>query len=332
VSVTRAFAAALAALLLAAAAPAAEPVPLKAKPLADSVVIRAGRPDSPSHAFARQFAEAVVLAANGALTLEVEESQGSVQNVMDAATRDGRYVFTAPPRVVAQAKRGEKPFERNPRYAEIRALFPLPSLTMHWLVRQDSGVKTLGDLAGQAFVPGVKGSFSERLTATALQVLGLEPRVQLIDIDASAAPAAVLAKQVSGLALAGAYPAPTVLELARATPLRLLGLSRDELQKVLAADDGTVAERVPRGTNPGIDEDVTTVAIPAAAFTTTRMSEATAYAITKAFWTEKAALDARSPPWQAVAPEAALALGVALHKGAQRYYAEAGLALPDGMH
>jgi TRAP transporter TAXI family solute receptor len=328
VSVTRAIAAALCgAALFAAAASAAESVPPKTKDAGDSVVIRAGRADSPTHAFARQFAEAVVLAANGALTLAVEESQGSVQNVMDAATGDGRIVFTAPPRVVMQAKRGDKPFQRNPRYSEIRALFPIPSLTMHWVVRQDSGIRSLGDLAGQSFVPGRKGSFSERLTATALQVLGIESQVQLIDIDASAAPAAVLSGQVSGLALAGAYPLPTVLDLARATQVRLLSLSRDELQKVIAADDGTVAQLVPRGTYAGVEEDVTTVAVPTAAFTTSRMSDAMAYAITKAFWAEKASLDAKSPPWRGVAATDVLTLGVKLHPGARRYYVEAGVPL-----
>lgn len=329
---TRALAAAICAAALWIAAPAladeAKPRSPAAHDASASVVVRAGKNESVNHAYALQFAEAVVLAANGALTLDVQESQGSVQNVKDAATLKGNYIFTAAPQVVRQARHGDKPFGHNRRYDEIRALFPIPYLTMHWVVRQDSGVKTLHDLAGQAFLPGTKGSFGERLTVNALQALGIDQRVQLIDIDANAGPAAVASKQVSGIALAGAYPLPAVLDLSKATAIRLVSLAPDELATVLAADDSTVMQLVPKGTYPGVDADVTTVALPAVVFATTRMSDKVAYAITKAFWSRKAVLAARNPPWQAVTPAALMALGLKLHNGASRFYREAGIAVP----
>jgi TRAP transporter TAXI family solute receptor len=292
------------------------------------ITIRAGKADSPNHALAIQFAEAVANGGNGALTLVIEESQGSVQNVMDASRRGTNYVFTTAPNLIAQARRGDKPFKRDARYREIRALFPIPPLTMHWLVRADSGVDRFADLAGKPFIPGGKGSFAERQTASLLHALGLERSALLIDIDAAGAPAALTAKQVAGMALAGPYPIATLADLARSVPLRLLSLSRAELAKVLAADDSMVAELIPKGTYPGIDADVTTVALPAGAYTTTRMSEATAYAITKAFWTQRQALVERNPAWGAVTPAALGALGVPLHKGALRYYREAGAKVP----
>jgi uncharacterized protein len=58
------------------------------------------------------------------------------------------------------------------------------------------------------------------------------------------------------------------------------------------------------------------------------MSDATAYAITKAFWTQRQALVERNPAWGAVAPTALPMLGVALHRGALRYYREIGLKPP----
>jgi uncharacterized protein len=293
-----------------------------------TIVIRAGRPDSPNHTLARQFAEAVALAENGAMTLDVQESQGSVENVIEATKRDGDYVFTATPVLIAQARRGDKPFAKNKRYNEIRALFPIPFQTVHWLVRDDSGVRNLADLRGHSFVPGGKGGLSERATVTALQVLGIETPVQLIDIDAAGAPAALLANKVSGMALTGPYPMQAVTDLARQTPVRLAKLTPAQLKKILAADDSFAAETVPKGTYPGIDEDVVTIALPAGAYTTERMSDATAYAITKAFWTERSSLINRSPAWQSVTPARLAALGARLHKGALRYYREAGVKLP----
>jgi len=325
VRVTRFFAAVLTtALLLSGAAPS------RALELPSSIIVRAGKADSLFHALAVQFAAALA-DGNNALTPIVEESQGSVQNILDAPHRIGNYVFTAPPSLIAQAKRGDKPFERNTHYRDIRALFPIPAQTMHWAVRTDSGVKGFADLAGRPFIPGGKGSFGERQTASVLHVLGLESSVQLIDIDTSGAQKAVVEKQVIGAALAGTFPMPAVTELVEATPIRLLSLSPDELAKVLAADDSIIAQTIPGGTYPGIDEAVTTIAQPAGAYTTDRMSEAMAYAITKAFWSQKSALAARNPPWAAVTPATLAALGVKLHKGALRYYREAGIKVPAAL-
>lgn len=319
----RSFAAVFGALLLLAATPGRPAEP-------PAIIVHAGKADSLNHALALQFAEAVAQGDN-ALTVQVEESQGSVQNIKDALHRRGNYLFTTPPNLVAQARRGDKPFERTPRYRNIRALFPIPAQTVHWVVRADSDIRRFPDLAGNAFVPGAKGSFGERQTASALHVLGIEERVQLMDIDPAGAQAALAGKQVGGVALAGTFPLVAVNDLAKATPVRLLSLSREELAKVLAADDSTVAQVIPKGTYPGQQEDVTSIALPAGVYTTTAMSEQMAYAITKAFWSQKWALAQRNPPWNDVTPASLAKLGVKLHRGALRYYNETGIKVPAAL-
>jgi TRAP transporter TAXI family solute receptor len=295
-----------------------------------AITIHAGKADSLNHALALQFAEAVAQGSN-ALTVEVEESQGSVQNIKDALNRGGTYVFTAPPSLIAQARRGDKPFTRNRRYGDIRALFPIPAQTVQWIVRADSDARDLTDLAGKSLVPGAKGSVSEVQTASALRALGLVERVQLIDIDSAGAEAALAGNQVAGIAMAGTVPLPAINDLAKATPVRLLSLTEAELAKVLAADDSTLAQVIPGGTYPGQDADVTSIALPAGAYATTAMSQQTAYAITKAFWSQKPALGQRNPPWSAVTPASLAALGVKLHPGALLYYREAGIKVPAAL-
>jgi len=292
-----------------------------------AITVHAGKSDSLSHALALQFAEAIAQGDN-ALTIQVEESQGSVQNIIDTLHRHGRYLFTAPPNLILQARRGEKPFTRNARYRNIRALFPIPPLAMHWLVRADAGVKRFPDLAGKSLVPGPKANFSERQTVSALHALGLERRVQLIDIDPAGARAALAAKQVAGIALAGTVPVPAIADLAKTVPLHYLSLTHAELVKVLAADDSLVEDTIPKGTYPGQDEPVVTVALPTGVYTTTAMTDRTAYEITKAFWSQKWALGQRNPPWSLVTPASLATLGIRLHPGALRYYREAGIKVP----
>ena len=302
-----------------------------ARDRAPSIVIHAGKADSVNHGLARQFAEAIAVAMNGSLTLDVQESQGSVDNVIEAVKRGGNYVFTASPNTVIDAQRGEKPFTHDRRYGEIRALFPIPAQTVHWVVRRDSGIASLADLAGHSFIPGARGSVSEQVTEAALQMLGIDHQVQLMDIDVAAGAAALKGKQVGGLALSGNYPLPAVLDLAKAVPIRLISLPQAALAKIVAEDDSTAIEIVPKGTYSGVNEDIATLAVPAGVYTTTRMREATAYALTKAFWSQRDALVERTPPWQAVSPGTLGTLKVKLHPGALRYYQEIGVAVPAAL-
>lgn len=310
--------AALAAALLglsAAAAPAA----------ADGrVTLKAAKSGTSYYVMAVQIGEAAKAAAG--IDVTVEESQGSVQNVKEAIRRTGGYVFTSPPSLVASAMAAKKPFEGETGYEAVRGLYPLPALTMHWIVRSDSGVKSFADLAGKSFIAGGKGSFGERQTRDVFAALGVDDKVNFVDVELNAAVPALKNNQVAGFATAGSYPAPNVTEAAAGTAVRLLGLSAADLEKVKG--DRLV---IPAGTYPGVDYDVTTISLPVNAYTVASMDDDTAYKLTKSFWESKPAMTKSNPWWGGVTPASLGSLGAKLHPGAAKYYAEAGVAVPDAV-
>ena len=57
------------------------------------VTYKSAKSTSSYYQMAVQLAEAVKRGSNGAMILTVEESQGSVQNVKEAAVRPGNYVW-----------------------------------------------------------------------------------------------------------------------------------------------------------------------------------------------------------------------------------------------
>jgi len=295
------------------------------------LALRAGKADSPYHALAIELVAALTQQAGDAPAIAVEESQGSVQNVIDAAQEPAPRLFTAPPNVIAEARRGNKPYGKNPRYADVRALFPIPFQTMHWVVRKDGDINSFNDLAGHPFVPGPQGSFGEQQTATVLKLLGLKDRIQLIEIDNNAIPSALGSKQIAGFATSGSYPIPSLTSLARATPIRLLSLAPDQVKQASKNDGTTVGATIPKGTYPGVDEDTKTVALPAGIYTTRRLSNADAYRITKAFWTSLPALAQNAPAWGAVTLAMMSVLKARLHPGALKYYLEAGIEVPAAL-
>ena len=288
------------------------------------ITYKSAKSTSSYYQMAVQFAEAMKKGSNGEIIVTVEESQGSVQNVKEAAVRGGNYVFTTPPVLVKLAQKGIKMFKpKNPAFDKIRGLFPIPSLTMHLVVRADSGVKDFNGLAGKTFLIG-KGSFGAREAAKYLKLFGLEGKVKLARVELNAAVPALKNKQIDGFATAGSYPAPNVLEAAASVKIRVLSLSDDQIKK-------TKRNKlvIPAGTYPGVDEDVTTTTLPVMAYTTTAMDEATAYALTKTYWESKAQMGNAAAWWKGVTPDYLKAMYGKLHPGALKYYDEKNIAVPD---
>lgn len=278
-----------------------------------------------------QLGEALKTASNGDLSPTIEESQGSVQNVKEAARRQGNFVFTTPPGLVRDARDGKAPFAGESGYDAVRGLFPIPGITMHWVVRADAGVQSLADLQGKDFIAGGRGTAGQRLTAAALTALGLEGKVRLVDTELASAPAAVRNRQVVGYGTASTHPSPQVQELAASTSIRLIGLNAEELAKVRAIDATSAPVVIARGTYAGVDQDITTLSIPVGVYGTVRMSDDAAYATTRAFWTQREAMAKQNPWWGGVVPAMLGTLGAQLHPGALRYYVEAGIAVPDAL-
>jgi TRAP transporter TAXI family solute receptor len=263
--------------------------------------------------------------AAGEILVTVEESQGSVQNVMEVRARGADYVFTTPPVLVSLAQKGAAMFKDkgDPRFDTIRALFPIPSLTVHFVVASASGVTDLAGLAGKTILLG-KGSFGATEGAKYLTMFGLDGKVTIADAELSNAVAALKNGQIDGFVTAGSFPAPNVIEAAASMSVTVLSLSDEEI-----AQTKRTRLVIPAGTYAGQDAPVTTTSLPVVAYATTAMSDDAAYALTRTFWQSKAALAANAPWWAAV--DAAMLSNVTgkIHPGAARYYAEAGIALSD---
>jgi len=272
-----------------------------------------------------ELAEAMKAGTDGNVIVTVEESQGSVQNVMEARARGGDYVFTTPPALVRLAQGGKAMFEGkgDPKFNEIRALFPIPSLTMHFVMSKDSGVTDITGLEGKTILLG-KGSFGATEGEKYLGLFGVAEKVKIADAELSNAVAALKNGQIDGFVTAGSWPAPNVIEAAASTPVTVLSMSADQIGQTKRT-----ALTIPAGTYAGQDMDITTTSLPVVAYTTTGMDDDTAYQLTKTFWESKAKLGENAPWWNGVNEGLMNTIEGTIHPGAQRYYEEAGIALTD---
>jgi len=289
------------------------------------VTYKSAKTTSSYYQMAVQISEAMKAGSKGGIIVTVEESQGSVQNVMEAAIRPGNYVFTTPPVLVRLAQKQKAMFKNkgNPKFDDIRALFPIPSLTMHFVLSSKSGVKDFAGLEGKTILLG-KGSFGAREGAKYLKLFGLEGKVTLANVELSNAVPALKNGQIDGFVTAGSYPAPNVIEAAAGTGVNVLSLSDAQIKKSKRAK-----LIIPAGTYAGQSDDITTTSLPVVAYTTTSMDDATAYALTKTYWSQKDSMGKAAAWWNGVSKGLMKHITGKLHPGALKYYKEVGFPITD---
>ncbi len=272
-----------------------------------------------------EIAEAMKAGTNGDIIVTVEESQGSVQNVMETRARGGDYVFTTPPALVRLAQAGKAMFDgkSSPKFDEIRALFPIPSLTMHFVMSKASGVTDFAGMEGKTILLG-KGSFGAKEGEKYLKLFGLDGKVELAQVELSNAVPALKNGQIDGFVTAGSWPAPNVIEAAASTDVTVLSLTDKQI-----AETKRTELVIPAGTYAGQDSDITTTSLPVVAYTTTAMDDDTAYELTKTFWETKAKMGEASRWWNGVDKDLMSTITGKIHPGALRYYEEAGYPLTD---
>ena len=295
--------------------------------MADSrVTYKSAKTGSSYYQMGVEIAEAMKAGSKGEIMVTVEESQGSTQNVMEVRGRGGDYVFTTPPALIGMAQAGTGPFKdkSHPKFAEIRALFPIPALTMHLVAGADRGVNSWTDLAGKSLLLG-KGSFGASEGEKYLGLFGVKDKVKVVDVELSNAVAALKNGQIDAFVTAGSWPAPNVVEAAASKAVVLVGLT-DEQIKQTKRDTMTI----PAGTYSNQKSSVNTTTLPVVAYATTAMSDDVAYALTKTFWEQKAAMSVQAPWWKGVTEESLAAISTQIHPGAVRFYKERGMKLQPG--
>ena len=287
------------------------------------ITYKSAKTTSSYYQMAVQIAQTMKKSSNGEIIVTVEESQGSVQNVKEVIGRKGNYVFTTPPVLINLAINEKAMFKGkgNPRYKEIRALFPIPSLTMHFVMSQKSGVKTFEDMSGKTILLG-KGSFGAKEGAKYLKKFGLEGKVKLAEVELSNAVPALKNGQIDGFVTAGSYPAPNVIEASASMKINVVSLSDKQIK---------ISKRtkliIPAGTYSGQKNDITTTSLPVVAYSLTDMDEVVAYNLTKSYWENKGKLGETAKWWNGVSYDMLSNITTKIHPGAIKFYKEMGAKL-----
>jgi uncharacterized protein len=266
-----------------------------------------------------------VISANTDYEITVRETGGTAENAL-RLTRGELDLAFIEALVGYELYRGEGRFEATPN-DDVRLLYWIAPSTMHWAVRQDSGIDSFEDLEGQPFNPSSIGGGGEYITDQVFGILGIEPNFQRMRIDDAAE--GVVDGRLVGLSYNGIPPIPAFTEVHSSRPLQLLSLSDEQIEQITEELPFLSAATIPAETYRGMEE-AQTISIFMGVAADNRIDEDTAYEITKAYWENHDEVAAAFAPADGITPQDTIDNATfPLHAGAIRYYEEIGLEIPD---
>ncbi|CAN5656785.1 TAXI family TRAP transporter solute-binding subunit [soil metagenome] len=268
-----------------------------------------------------------VMSANTDYELTVRETGGTAENAVRLTRGELDLGFTEA-LVGYELYNGIGRFEATPN-PEVRLIYWLAPSTMHWAVREDSGIASFEDLAGQQFNPSSIGGGGEYITEQVFRILDIEPDFQRMRIDDAAE--GVIDGRLVGFSYNGIPPIPAFTEVHSSRPLRLLSLSDEQVEMIVAELPFLSAADIPAETYRGMEE-ATTMSIYMGLSANSSLDDDLVYDITKAYWENHDEVAAAFAPADGMTPQDTIDNATfPLHAGAIRYYEEIGLDIPEDL-
>jgi len=212
--------------------------------------------------------------------------------------------------------------EEYPNMASIASLLPNQ---FQFVVRADSGINGLSDLAGKSVGTGAPGSGDKVIAEAILDALGIGDSVKEMPLSFSEQVTAFKNRQIDCIFVAAASPTAAILDAASQAKVKLLGFTDAEKVKVTNAMNYAVESVIPAETYTFLDEDMETFATLTTLFTSTTIPENIIYDAVKAMWAELETIKSS----HAAMKDWNMDLGtsgfpVPAHPGAAKFYKEMG--------
>jgi len=221
---------------------------------------------------------------------------------------------------------GRAPF--NKPHANVCNIATLYPQYYQLVVPADAGINSVKDLKGKGITTQQKGNTGESITAQILQVAGLSYN----DVKASFVSYTDSVSQMKdghavAFGLGTTIPAGAVMDLASSRDIKLIDMT-DLLEPMRKLNPGYTLVTVPKGTYPKQNSDVKVIGYATHVVVSCKADENTVYAMTKTIAQQTVQLAAVVKNIAGLTPKRmAEDIGVPFHKGAAKFYKEAGVSV-----
>jgi TRAP transporter TAXI family solute receptor len=220
---------------------------------------------------------------------------------------------------------GRAPFDTPTKnVCNVASLYPQ---YLQVVANADAGIKSLADLKGKSIAVQPKGNTAEFISQQALEVYGLKytdmSRVSYVSY--TDAVSLMKDNNAQAFTLGTTVPASSIMDLASARDIQLVGIPDDKFQAMRKLNPGYTKLVIPAGSYPKQTQDVQTIGYATHVVARCDLDEKVVYDLLKGMTANKADLAAIASAMKDLTPKMmAEDIGVPLHKGAQRFYKEVG--------
>jgi TRAP transporter TAXI family solute receptor len=221
---------------------------------------------------------------------------------------------------------GRKPYPKKvTKVCQVANLYPQ---YFQVVALSDAKVNSLKDLKGKSLVTQPKGNTAEILTDTVLQLNGMSYQsLARANFQAAYTDAVSLMKDghAQVFTLGTTAPASAVMDHARARDVNLVPVDDETMGKLKKMNPGYNKLTIKAGTYPKQDRDVPVIGYSTHIVAACDLPEQTVYQMTKAMAANVGSMSAVVKAIEGITPkDMALDIGVPFHKGAAKFYKEAG--------
>jgi TRAP transporter TAXI family solute receptor len=222
-------------------------------------------------------------------------------------------------------------FEKEGAYKGIRMITGMYESVHHFVVREDSGIKSMSELVGKRVNVGSPGSGSAANSTIILQGLGIYDKVKINNLSFGDAGRAVGDGQMDALGMSGA-PMSAVVTLEASHKIRVLGFTEAEFKKVFAKSPFYYKTTLPAGVYKSWNKPTDLIAFQVYWIAHEKFDPEAVYKMLKVAYDPANKDYLKSVHRQFGGMSAALqpmkGLGIPLHPGAVKYWKEQGMDIP----
>ena len=259
------------------------------------------------------------------INVEVKTTAGSAANIR-LLSQDYLELAIAQSDVIDEMYSGTLDTQAMKGYSAIASLYPEP---VQIVVRADSGIASVSDLAGKKVSVGEADSGTQKNAAQILQAYGLTSNMLTVqNMTYAEASKALGDGSIDAMFCTAGAPAQVITDLSGATPVNLIPIEGQQSDLLTGAYGFYAKAVIPAGTYKGQDSDVTTLAVMSVLLASDKTPADKIYTITGALFKEKAALnDAVPVEFDLQEQKAVESVTIPFHPGAAQYYQECGITV-----
>lgn len=219
---------------------------------------------------------------------------------------------------------GRPPFNKpHKNVCNIATLYPQ---YYQLVVRADANINSVADLKGKSITTQQRGNTGELITKQLLEVHGLSyDSVKMSFVSYTDSVAQMKDGHAVAFGLGTTIPAGSVLDLATARDIKVLDLAAS-LAGMRKLNPGYTLVTIPAKTYPKNEKDIQVIGYATHVVAACDLPEDTVYAMTKTIAANVPTLATVNKAMAKLTPKAmAENIGIPFHKGAARFYKEAGV-------